>query len=106
MRTVLILTVAAGVLAGCRQSDAAKSQTTRVGPSNAGARASASYTNYAREKLMTTRDGQIFGNWSPTFAGACEFGYTNRAIMEGAIISKKEAGRCPNGDVVIVVENN
>ncbi len=59
------------------------------------------FTNYARADLVMRRGDLLYGNWSPSFAGACIDPYNNRTIQRGSIQSLNEVGRCDRTGYVI-----
>lgn len=51
------------------------------------------FTSYVRADLLSRYGGLLYGNWSPSFVGAC-IDVTNRAISEGSVIRRQRIGNC------------
>lgn len=58
------------------------------------------YTNYARKETISHSGGKVYGNWEPSFDGAC-IGAFQRYVEEGAVIEMREVGRCSSGSTVV-----
>ena len=58
------------------------------------------YTNYSQEQFVYKSGGMIYGQWSQSFAGACQGGFPN-SIPEGALKSLDRVGNCPSGASVL-----
>ncbi len=53
------------------------------------------YTHFARKDKVRKKNGWVYGNWEPSFAGACTSPFV-RQIAAGAIIELKDVGQCPD----------
>lgn len=64
------------------------------------------YTNFSLKEKLREKDGRIWGNWNPSFAGACIDPFDNKYIEKGSVISKAEVGKCSSGKVVVKYVHN
>jgi hypothetical protein len=69
--------------------------------------ATAPFTNYCRKDKFREQDGKYWGNWSPSFGGACTSPSLNSYIEKAAVIEKTELGKCSDSgiNVIKVVSN-
>ncbi|MDM0054070.1 hypothetical protein [Variovorax fucosicus] len=63
------------------------------------------FTNFSLQDRLSEENGSVYGNWSPSFAGACSGGFTS-GIPVGAIQSLSDVGACPDGRRVIQAVHN
>ncbi len=53
------------------------------------------FTNYVRKDLLRRHNGLLYGNWSPSFTGACSSRWTY-TIAENSVIRMQRVGNCSN----------
>lgn len=61
------------------------------------------FTNFSRKDLLRNVNGQLYGNWNPSFGGACIDPYANKYINQGSVISLREVGTCAQSGYAIVM---
>ncbi|MBS1683842.1 MAG: hypothetical protein JSS76_03760 [Bacteroidetes bacterium] len=64
-----------------------------------------SYTHFSRKDLIYHSQGQIFGNWQSSFAGACIYTANNISLIEASIIRLTDLGNCPNGHPIVMADH-
>jgi hypothetical protein len=75
------------------------------GPKPSGDIKPMTFTSYARQVTIVDAGGWLYGGWSNSFTGACPLA-GGWQIAKGAVISLRNAGTCPGGDVVIECVHN
>ena len=62
------------------------------------------YTNFSRKDLMHESGGKVYGNWKPSFSGAC-IDPNIKYLEKGAIIKLKDVGNCDGGYRIVMCES-
>jgi len=64
--------------------------------------AASPFTNFCLKEKLREVNGKIYGNWKPSFGGACLSDFDNYYIEKASVISKEEVGRCSQTGKMVV----